>query len=189
MPETVRTFIAVELPPQAKEALAQTQVRWQAVAPATVRWADPQGIHLTLKFLGNIAPEQVANVTTAMERVATGVRPFHLALGTTGAFPSLQRPRVLWVGITGQLEVLQPLQQGLEEALATLGFPKEERPFSPHLTVGRVRDPRKPAPGLPGTLPPATWVVDQLILFRSTLHPSGAVYTPLGTAKLAGRPS
>ncbi len=188
MSETLRTFIAVELPPQAREALAQTQVRWRAFAPVTVRWADPQGVHLTLKFLGNITHEQTVNVTAAMERVARGVTPFQLALGAAGAFPNLQRPRVLWMGMIGELETLQALQQRLEEALATLGFPREERPFSPHLTLGRLRDPRKAVPGLSGALPSATWVVDQLILFRSTLLPSGAVYTPLSAVKLTGRP-
>lgn len=92
-----------------------------------------------------------------MQRVARGVTPFQLALGAAGAFPNLRHPRVLWVGITGKLETLQALQKRLEEVLATLGFPREEHSFSPHLTLGRVRDPRQAVPGLSDGLPSVTW--------------------------------
>ena len=186
MEKTLRAFIAVEVAAEAKEALAQVVARWRQLAPSTVRWVDSQGLHLTLKFLREIPPQQVEGVTTAMRQAAEGVRPFTLDLGDAGAFPNPRRPRVLWVGVTGELEPLGQLYQRLEAGLAGVGFPREGRTFFPHLTLGRVRDPQTVIP-LPGeAVSQVRWQVDHLSLIQSTLTPSGALYTRLSEVTLRG---
>ena len=100
----------------------------------------PTGIHLTLKFLGNIDPHLVDNLLEAMRRSAQGSSPFRLQLSGLGLFPNAKEPWVLWVGVDGDLDPLRGLQERVEEAVVKLGFPRESRPFSPHLTLGRVHD-------------------------------------------------
>ncbi len=184
MPDTLRAFVAVELPAEGREALRQLQARWRPLAPPGARWTDPQGIHLTLKFLGDLPQDRVPLVTEALEQAAQGVPPFTLALGEPGAFPNLRRPRVLWVGIMGEIKPLLRLQRRVEEALATLELSREERPFSAHLTLARVRDPRQAVPAFPGSVPSFEWRVERIVLMRSTLLPSGALYTPLSMVDL-----
>ena len=188
MPETLRTFIAIEIPPETKEALSQVQAHWRKVAPLTIRWVDTQGLHLTLKFLGDIDRDQVATIPAAMERAANGVAAFTLGLGEAGAFPSPQRPRVVWVGVTGQIEPLRVLVQRLEAELLTLRFPKEERALSPHLTLGRIRNPQGALPMVREPIPPVNWQVDHIDLMQTTLSSSGATYTRLSKVALQGEP-
>ena len=149
-----------------------------------MRWARPEGVHLTLKFLGDIEASAVDAISRAMARAAQGVAPLELALAGTGAFPTARDPRVLWVGLKGDVESLARLQGRLDAELAPLGFPKEARAFSPHLTLGRVRDgaargERQRIGDAIATarLPnEARWRADSLSLMRSTLAPAGAIY-------------
>ena len=193
---TIRAFIALELPPQAKEALSKTIERLQSAIPSGVRWVNPSGIHLTLKFLGNIDPALVNDILKATAKAVKQSRgdPIRLKLSNLGVFPNERQPRVVWAGIEGDIETLRALQSSLDQAIAELGFPKERRPFSPHLTLGRVRD------GVPASLrgsvgsaltsvtpePSAPWRAEALYLIRSTLTPNGAIYDCLGSVPLAG---
>jgi 2'-5' RNA ligase len=154
---------------------------------------SPEGAHLTLKFLGNISPGMVDKVLAAMAKAAEGIPPFRLRLSGTGAFPSLQNPRVFWVGLDGELGTLARLQERVERAMVGLGFPREERAFSPHITLGRVRDSAPPdvRRRAAQAVREATfnggyeWEVDTLNLMRSTLTPSGAIYSQLGQIPLS----
>ena len=153
----------------------------------------PEGIHLTLKFLGGIAPPMVEKVTQALEEACRGVKPFDLVLSHTGAFPNAERPRVLWVGLSGDLGSLAELQTRVESRMQRLGFPAETRRFSPHVTLGRVRDnTRTPERRRIGEAfdrieveDVPSWRVETVNLMQSTLMPTGAVYTALAKTPLA----
>lgn len=184
-PDRLRTFIAIELPAPHREALARLQDQLRRPGDA-VRWVRPESLHLTLKFLGDVARSRIPQLTEALAAVARQTAPFSLALGTLGAFPSPERPRVLWIGLSGDLVQLTALQQRIEAALAPLGFAPEERPFTPHLTLGRVAAPRNaPAPSFAGLLrshaaaPTPPILVEAFALMSSTLTPSGAIYRRL----------
>lgn len=152
-----------------------------------MRWTDPEGIHLTLKFLGMLSPERLPVVQRAIEEGCDGRRPCRLALDGLGTFPSLSAPRVLWVGVFGEVDALAELQHQVEGALARRGLPRERRRFSPHLTLGRVREGISPAeirrigPAVLDTATPAPQEipVEAVSLMQSHLLPGGARYTCL----------
>ena len=134
----MRLFVAINLPAELRHGI------WQAAAPLRgpafpVRWVDPEDLHLTLKFLGEVGPERQAEIAGALESAASGARCFDLPIGGFGVFPSSERPRVVWVGCEG-VPPLELLQHRLEQTMQRLGFEIEGRPFRPHLTLGRVRD-------------------------------------------------
>lgn len=192
--EKIRAFIAIELPDPVKDSLSSLEDRLRPAEHPYVKWVDPQGIHLTLKFLGNIAPDQVPRIIEAITSASQGTSPIELQIGGLGAFPNLQRPRVIWVAVTGEVERLIALQQGIDQALMPLGFAIEKRPFSPHLTLGRLRERASPGErNSIGKLVMATeseggpaQEVKQISLMRSTLTPSGAIYSRLASIELKG---
>ncbi|MCZ6535694.1 MAG: RNA 2',3'-cyclic phosphodiesterase [Chloroflexi bacterium] len=197
MNSPIRTFIAIDIPPQAKDILAVAINGLQERGVSEVRWTRPQGVHLTLKFLGDIDPGLVDGITDELKAAAQGEESFGLSLGSLGVFPTPTNPRVIWVGLEGDLEVLKRLQEAVEEHISPLGFPRDKRGFTPHLTLGRVRN------GLPSqkrremgqalkkehAIPTHRWEVQEIHLIHSTLTPEGAVYRKLGTAHLKGNPS
>lgn len=195
MAELVRSFIAVELSQEVRGLLAQVQDELRRSAGGQwARWVAPESIHLTLKFLGNVPTERIDAVATAADRATGGVAPFTLATGDLGVFPPRGTPRVIWMGLTGQLDRLRGLQASVEREVTPLGFPTESRAFSPHLTLGRVRE-GAPA-GLLRALGQAvaqTQLLDQvplsvssITLMQSQLGCGGAVYTPLTKHVLHG---
>jgi len=136
--EQIRSFIAIELPDDLKRGLGRLQARLKN--QPGIKWVDPNSIHLTLKFLGNIAVGRTGEITRAMEEASGGIPPFHLETGELGVFPNLKRVQVAWVGLGGEIDNLARLQQRIEANLASLGFAPELRPFTPHLTLARVRE-------------------------------------------------
>lgn len=140
MPSTIRAFIALALPAEIKSILKTYQTPLKRGAGNSVKWVNPEIIHLTLKFLGNISDYQVEPITAAMQTATAGTHPFILRLQGVGAFPNMNRVQVIWAGLNGNLDVLLNLQKSLDANLANLNFPPERRPFSPHLTLGRVRE-------------------------------------------------
>ncbi len=134
----IRTFIAIDLPVPVRAALEGFSKELRR-ADAPVSWARIESIHLTLKFLGNISEEQVEPVRAELDRIAATTSPFRIQPAGCGAFPTLKTMRVVWVGLRGDLAPLARLQKEVEEAMACLGFKPEDRPFRPHLTVGRVK--------------------------------------------------
>ncbi|MFQ6030372.1 MAG: RNA 2',3'-cyclic phosphodiesterase [Dehalococcoidia bacterium] len=193
-PDTLRVFIALDLPEAAKEALARTIDQLQKCIAGGVRWVDPGGIHLTLKFLGNIDASLENPLFDAMARAAEGFPSFGIYLEGLGAFPNQRQPRVLWAGAAGDLEMLSQLQGRVEHEISPLGFPREQRGFNPHLTLGRVRD-RVSAPqrrqigdvfARESLAPSDPWVAKELHLIRTNFRPQGNFYTSMGSVPLTG---
>ena len=191
--ETIRTFIAIELDPALRSRLGELQDRLREdLPPRLVRWVRPEGIHLTLKFLGEVPVAQVTPIGEAMRRACAGHAPFSFTLGGIGCFPNARRPRVVWVGVEEPTGALAQLQGDVERALQALGHPRERRGFAAHLTLGRVRGRDREAVEALGTYVTRARVrvgrmeVGAVRLIRSQLLPGGAVYTTLDVAPLEG---
>lgn len=195
MPDELRLFIALELPQDVLATLADVQARLREDgAGRAVKWVRPAGIHLTLKFLGDVPTGQTDNIIRGIEAAVIGHGPLTLEATGLGCFPHAGRPRVVWVGLAGDIERLRALQSAVERALGPLGFPPEKRSFSPHLTLGRVRrDARAAETTTLGNLVTstrlgsvATWQTSAVSLIRSELQPNGARYSCLFEAPLGG---
>ena len=186
----IRAFLAVELPEALRQEVADFEADLQR-AGADVKWVAPANLHLTLKFLGNVAEERVSSLTEALGQACASHSPLTLTLEGIGAFPKTTAPRVLWVGTGEGKEPLAKLARQVEEACMALGFPAEERPFSPHLTIGRTRSTRGIARLIKqlqvaefrGATPAP---VSRVTFFQSTLGPHGPAYTPLAEIPLSG---
>ncbi len=184
----IRSFIAFELPTEVRTSLAAIQNALKDSVPG-VRWVKPAGIHLTLSFLGDIPEEQVPDIHGAVGKAAEGARPLSLRLSDVGAFPDPSRPRVVWVGLDGDVAELAEIKKKLDRELSPLGFVPEGRAFRPHLTLGRVKI-QKNIQGLKelfarvGLARPVPFMVTKLILFKSDLFPDGARYTPLAEVEM-----
>jgi 2'-5' RNA ligase len=188
----IRAFIAISLPPVFQSHLDQMNRQLRELLPAVpIRWVPVKNIHLTLKFLGNILEENLGVLKENLKEEAMLHRSFDFGLNQPGAFPSINRPRVIWVGVTAA-EELKNLARGIEHQTKKLGYPNEDRPFSPHLTLGRVgrqvslSDIRLIAEALQSLKIEAsgTTRVSEIHLYRSDLNPGGAVYTRLYSARL-----
>lgn len=192
---TVRLFTALELPAPVLTRLGAVLAALQAAAPpGSVRWVRPEGLHLTLQFYGAVEAKRAPALQAALAEVAAGAAPVKLDLAGLGAFPNPARARVLWVGVAGEVELLRRLQRAVEAAGQALGFRPDERGYHPHLTLGRVNQPLRPAdqgrlaealartPVSPG----APFLLSELSLIRSDLRPGGAMYTRLSAAPLGG---
>jgi len=190
--EQVRSFIAIELPNELKLGLSQLEAQLKSGKQPGVKWVNPYSIHLTLKFLGNIAVDRTNEVTKAMSEAVQGISPFHLEVKELGAFPNLRRVQVVWVGISGEVDRLGQLQQRIESNLARLGFAPESRPFTPHLTLARLRnqaslDERQRLGELiAGTRFEVAYTikVDTISLIRSQLTREGAIYSRISAVGL-----
>jgi 2'-5' RNA ligase len=193
--ESVRTFIAIELDPDMLAQVSRLQSRLKDdVLPGFVRWVRPEGIHLTLKFLGDVPADKLDDIAEALRTTSAAHAPFSLHIAGMGCFPSPRRPRVVWIGVDEPSGTLERLYYGIERALAPLGFPPEQRRFSPHLTLGRVKRGRS-AGELEALGEYVTRArvsigrmeVTAVYLMRSDLRPSGAVYTELAAAPLVSQ--
>ena len=189
----VRAFVAIEIPVKIRHQLVEQIAHLKQRIPSrTVRWVRLEGIHLTLKFLGDVALGKLDQITVLLEEVGLRHTPFRIDISQFGCFPNPRRPRVLWVGVEDKSGVLTNLQADLESGLSQIGFERETRPFHPHLTLGRVKrgahhsDVRSLSTMLEevkiGDLGQVN--VDEICLIRSDLKPTGAVYTRLAMAKL-----
>jgi len=189
----MRVFIAIELGRELQNNLLILKERLERQVPyRSVRWVRPEGIHLTLKFLGDVPAARIAAISQAVETACRSFEPFTCELSGLGCFPNPRRPRVLWVGVHEPSGTLKGLHKAVERELAAIGFAPENRPFSPHLTLGRVqrkagRSDRdilgeviaRSSVGLVGRL-----TVSEVNVIRSELRPSGAVYTALARVPL-----
>jgi RNA 2',3'-cyclic 3'-phosphodiesterase len=157
-----------------------------------VRWTRPQQLHLTLRFLGDVPPETVPEACRLLEQACDGAKAFALRLAGLGCFPDRGRARVVWVGISGALATLRTLQASVAEAMAGMGRHQEDRPFEPHLTIGRVRPGVSESHRVAGTvrsmptIDVGEWLVDEVLLLRSELRPDGALYSRLKSVTLRG---
>lgn len=188
----VRCFVAVEVPSGVRDELVavQTALR-RRLRRADLRWATPDQLHLTLKFLGAVPDDRVAAVSVALDQVGAGAAPLALTAAGLGAFPSLGSARVIWAGITAGSADAAALAAGVDQATASLGFPPETRPFRCHLTLGRVRSPGGgrglgEAVKAVGNRDFGSWIASELILYESRLRPTGALHVPVSRHALRG---
>ncbi|MFH1570284.1 MAG: RNA 2',3'-cyclic phosphodiesterase [Gemmatimonadota bacterium] len=182
-----RTFIAVELPAPVRLALAAMAAELARQWPGDgVRWVGEGSLHLTLRFLGDTAPDQVDALRRGLEQIASRHGPFDLHLAEAGAFPNPRRPRVIWVGLADPEGALGRVQREVERLARSLGWEREERAFKPHLTLGRVRpEARPPQSGWSAAVPAAVFRATGISLMGSRLKPTGAEYCRLHCADLA----
>lgn len=191
MTETIRCFIAIELSPEIKSALLKIEDDLKPKLPG-VKWVHPENIHLTLKFLGHIRSDMLERIKIIANETAYSTRPFAIRLSSAGTFPSIASPRVIWVGIDNGNKESAILAGCIEEKAATLGIEKENRPFHPHLTLGRV-DFLKDKTALKTAfsslkIPPIEMMASKITLFQSTLARSGAIYNVLQEYRLSHAP-
>jgi len=186
----IRSFLAIELPPAITKGLERVQNDLKQ-SHADVKWVEPSRIHLTLKFFGNIDEGTCDEIMDAVGKAASDVKPFTLAVKGLGAFPNTRNPRVIWLGVEDGGGALRPLQRAIEERLGEIGYPREEREFKAHLTLGRARSGKGRTELLQrmedlyhAVL--GEFRVGRLILFKSDLKPTGPIYTELRAVKLGG---
>lgn len=190
MPESIRSFVALELPLELKFKLKDFLDELKKTAPK-VKWVKSESIHITLKFLGNQPTEIIDKTMMQLMNVPKSITPFSLTTNNFGAFPGSKHPRVFWLGLNNkESEQLNQLQHRVENALQALGFEKEKRKFSAHLTLGRVKVQQnftalweviEKTP-----FPVFSFEVNEFVLMRSILKPQGAVYRPLQKYSLQG---
>lgn len=192
LPEELRLFIAAELPESWQQVLTRAEHDLEQAGLRDLRWVRPEGIHLTLKFLGEAGRHLLPDLSEAMTRAAAGVAPFELQLNGLGSFGGKGRARVLWAGLAGEIDLLRRLHAAVDTATAQIGFAREVRPYSPHLTLARVpvRAVADTGSGIAAALRQVTleeappWRVQALGLIRSQLGRGGAAYTCLTTAPI-----
>jgi RNA 2',3'-cyclic 3'-phosphodiesterase len=185
----LRSFVAVEIPAEMQSALARCTAPLQKALPKPlIRWVAPQNVHLTLKFLGDVSPANLERLAEALKVEAVAHETFTMSVDGLGAFPTPRRARVIWIGLEAPA-ALMALLRGVESVAARLGYASENRPFSPHLTIGRVgqnvsaTDLQRIRTALEGTVVGAlgTVRVEAVHIFKSDLKPGGPVYSHLYT--------
>lgn len=184
----IRTFVCIEVPASIRARIESLQRRLRQ-SDVPISWVKPANIHLTIKFLGDVAASRIDDVRGAVERACRGVPPFAITVEGAGCFPSARSPRVLWVGLSPMPDELRQLHSNIEAALEQEGFAREAKRFSPHLTMARVRDPLKARATVEELMAAGfaaeTFHASEVIVMRSDLHPSGSIYTPQARVHLS----
>jgi len=193
-PQTFRVFVAVQFSDGLRRQLAEAIARLsRAVPPRSVQWVKAENIHITLKFLGDTPVNDIAKIGEALTSAVSAAEPFEFAPNGFGCFPDARKPRVVWIGVDHEGgQKLKALASAVEAALAPLGYPPEPRPFSPHVTLGRIRreTPPRDASRVGAVIaaqPAAQWPAEKVSaahLMKSDLRPGGSVYTSLRLAPL-----
>ena len=190
-PDHVRLFVACEVPEDVKDSIGLLIDDLRARSAGAVRWIRSEGVHVTLKFLGEVPVKQLPQVKLAIQEAVVGHSPFELELSNIGTFGGREGLRIMWVGIAGDVLRLEALVRAVNAALAVVGFEPERRPFRPHLTLGRVRDEigtrqRAEIEVQVGktVVPASSWRTTQVSLMRSKLTAQGAAYDVLATFPL-----
>lgn len=187
----IRSFLAFELPKEMKATVSAVSRECRSLFKA-VRWVDPAKIHLTVVFLGNIAEDQIDPLGHSVAAVCREHAPFQIALRGVGYFGSRRHPRVLWMGLNGDIDRMEIFRNALQETLRPFGIKTENRPFRPHLTLGRFKKGGRPGTALDEfigryrELTSPAEKLEELGLFKSQLKPGGAIYTRLGAWPLVG---
>ncbi len=186
----LRCFIAVSLPGPLKRAIGDVIGKLRE-SGADIKWVPDENLHLTLKFLGETETERVDEIKNMLRKKLSHYAPFYIRIGGVGHFPGGKNPRVIWVGIE-EPGMLEDIYRDVENAMEKLGYPREERPFSPHLTIGRVRSPKRVAEAIKRleefrSMSFDEFVVKEVTLMKSELKPGGAEYSGLAEISLEGK--
>lgn len=187
----MRTFVALELPSEIKEHLAGIQNKLKS-SGADVKWVEPENIHLTLKFLGEINEKKLDKIVSILDELSKNKNAFYLRLSSLGAFPKINSPRVIWIGVDKGDAETKDIAKALEEKIASIGIPKENRPFSSHISIGRLRSGLNRQKLVNDLLDlqlnfeneAKEFLVTKITLFKSTLTPKGPIYEVLKEANL-----
>ena len=185
---TMRIFIAIEIPAEIKKRMAEAQGRLK-VSGVEASWTRPEGIHLTLKFLGEVVEQRIPEVMNALALAVKGMDRFRIEIAGVGAFPNPKNARVVWIGVSGDIERLSSLQSSVEEAMSGMGMEREDRKFTPHLTLGRIkyirsRDAWVNALDAMKDIRLSGFDAEAVSLMKSELQRSGAVYAEIGRVEL-----
>jgi RNA 2',3'-cyclic 3'-phosphodiesterase len=191
-PNEIRSFIAIELPTEVREQIDILRDKLKNNVHVPGSWVKTENIHLTLKFLGNVPENRISKMGDILIDISRNTASFYIELDALGAFPTIRHPRILWIGLSGDIPELLSLQKNIDKTLNDIGFPLENRPFSPHLTLCRIKEDLSPV--LCNSLNNAfstisvenkiRFQVNEFILFKSQLTPSGSIYSRLFTAEL-----
>jgi len=180
----IRTFISVPVP----EPLFNLQKKLKVTISekmGKIRWLHKDQIHLTIKFLGDTTEDSINDVRHVMQKVADEFKPFNISIQKTGCFPKIERPRVMWIGVSGELDKLYQLVEKIQKKLNPLGFPKDEKKYHPHITIARAKYPQKKTPDISTFLNtsfnPIPFPIKKVQFISSELFPNGPVYTILST--------
>ena len=178
----MRTFIAVELKEELKKKIEEVQTPLKKLG-ADVSWVKPGNVHATLKFLGEVPEDKIERVFEGTKKALEGIKGFKLSLKDLGCFPNMKRPRVVWIGVEKGKEELALMAKKIEQEMENIGYPKENREFSPHLTIGRVKSPKN-IERLAEQIKTTNFQTEEIeikevVVMRSQLNPAGAIYTPL----------
>lgn len=187
--DMIRSFVAIDIPESIRQQLDDLILKLRE-SRADVKWVKPKSIHLTLKFLGNVEEDRIPKIIDVMRKIVENVSPFTVSVEGTGVFPNERRPRVLWVGVQKGSETLIRLASNLDSRLTALGFEREKRSYSPHLTLGRVRSSKRIESVMDlfhsAAFQESDFYCEDIHLMKSDLRPEGAVYTVLEKIKLQG---
>jgi len=182
----IRTFIAIEIPEGIRQKIAELQDELRSLG-GRVSWVKTENIHLTLKFLGDTDASMINDIASQLQRSVAAMAPFEVTVNGVGTFPNAKRPRVIWVGASSKpADQLKLLAARIDAETSRFGFQKEDRPFSGHLTLGRVKDPRGIEPILDRLRAHENFYADaftakEFVIMKSELHPAGSIYTVLKT--------
>ena len=183
--EQIRCFVAIEIPETIQTLLTSAQEELRKFVRGA-SWVKRENIHLTLKFLGDVAPNQISVIKNSIEQVTNTLSPFSMELGGIGAFPNLGRPRIIWAGVKTGADEVAAIAREIDLRLSRHGYERDEKPFRPHLTLARLKSRIDLKPLVDvfqqyDTINGATMIVKQIRVVQSQLRRSGAVYTPLET--------
>lgn len=185
--KTVRSFIAIEIPSTIQKNIETYQQPLRKMGGG-VSWVKAKNIHLTLKFLGDVPETQINDISNKIFETCANVPQFKISITGTGFFPNAKRPKIVWVGCQEPSGTLTILQKAIDARLSEIGFERETRKFSPHLTIGRIKNPLGIQDMVQkvetGKFDGGEFVVREIILMQSQLHPGGSIYTPLSKINL-----
>ncbi len=184
----IRCFLAINLSTEAERFLSRSIEELRGLYRKKVKWVRPENCHLTLKFLGNVEEGTINDVESKVRQISSTYSPFEITLGGTGVFPNPRFPKVLWFGLKGELASLRQLHRDIEQGLTCFGFEPDNRPFMPHVTVGRVKSRSWKTSELEKFLkidpPPLEMAIEKIHLYQSILHPGGPEYRSLASFPL-----
>ena len=185
MNESIRSFVAVSISDGARRQIAELLGGLRRDAGTAVRWVRPELMHMTLAFLGEVSPDFLELAKRGLADVAPNHGPFSMQLRGLGAFPSSSRARVVWIGTDQGKPEVCALQNDVVKALSSVGYQPERRPFSPHMTIGRLRMPDDVSRAVAVQFESESFMIDRVVLFRSVLGPAGPAYSVLAEFPLA----